>query len=309
MLLSVENLSKSFGDKGVLKSINMEVAPGPPVALIGPNGAGKTTLFSIIAGFLNADSGKVLLNNSKLPSPAQFGQIAVLPQDAQLDPRFSIDKQLRFFCRLQGLSARQSEQEVSRVLELVDMAAERKKKPQQLSHGMRKRVCIAQALIGEPRLVLLDEATAGLDPIHARSIRELIANLAGEVTFILSSHDLAELERLCERVFVFSDGKLTHYLNVNEASDNNKVLSKTTEFLTLRTRIPLPEQYVSELEAMANVQTVSLTQNREYLIEYTKTGDPFDISLLQFLHGHRLEYQQIYNGKTLENKLFQNEMP
>lgn len=307
-MLSLKQVSKSYGDKQVLKSVDMDITPGSPVALIGPNGAGKTTLFSIIAGFVKADKGDVTLNDVELPHASQFGQLAVLPQDAQLDPRFSIDKQLRFYARLQGLTPRQSKAEVTRVLELVGMANERDKKPQQLSHGMRKRVCISQALIGKPKLVLLDEATAGLDPIHARSIRELIAHLANEVTFILSSHDLSELERLCERVFVFSDGKLTHYLNVNDAVSDEAVKSKSTDFLTLRMRSQPDDTFVSKINAMPNVHAVTSTQSREYVIEYNTSEDAFDIALLTFLKQEGCEYQQIYNGKTLENKLFQDEI-
>ncbi len=306
-MLSLENISKSFGEKQVLNSIDMTIESGSPVALIGPNGAGKTTLFSIIAGFMKADRGVIKYNNIKLPDASQFGQLAVLPQDAQLDPRFTIEKQLRFFARLQGLTTKASRHEVSRILELVGMEGERRKKPLELSHGMRKRVCISQALIGRPSLVLLDEATAGLDPLHARSIRELISGLTDDVTFILSSHDLSELERLCERVFVFSGGKLTQYLNVNDASLDNVATTKNTDFLTLRMRSQLSDEIVTAIDNMVDVHAITATQNREYLVEYFTSDESFDVKLLKFLREQGYEYQQLYNGKTLENQLFLDE--
>lgn len=294
-MLVLENICKSFGTKRVLNNVTMTIEPGEPIAIIGPNGSGKTTLFSIIAGFLQSDSGEVRFNNECIPCQSQFGKLAVLPQDAQLDPRFSIFKQLCFFAKLQGIAAGQIHAEVHRVLDLVGLLDNQSQKPTALSHGMRKRACIAQALIGNPELVLLDEATAGLDPLHAKEIREVIANLSSTTTFILSSHDLNELERLCQKVYVFEAGQLKSYSG-DSAQDE-------TAFVTIRLKQDA-ENVLALISGLPNVLHVEHTQTKEYLINYATSGEQFDLELIKVLRQHNLDYLQIYNGKTLENQLF-----
>ena len=210
-LIKVSGLNKFFGDKHALNNVDFEIVKGPPVALVGPNGAGKTTLFSVLCGYLQPSSGQVGIFDAKPGTKATFGRLAALPQDAQLDPSFTIAHQLSFYGQLQGLSKRKSKMEVERTLELVGLSDVLKEKPEALSHGMRKRVTIAQALIGSPDIVMLDEATAGLDPLHAREIRQLVASLSDEITFILSSHDLNELERLWQQVLYLDKGQLQQH--------------------------------------------------------------------------------------------------
>ncbi|TMO87746.1 ABC transporter ATP-binding protein [Pseudoalteromonas spongiae] len=294
-MIELKNVSKHFASNQVLTNVSMTIESGEPVAIIGPNGAGKTTLFSLISGFISPSSGEVLFDGDTIPHAAQFGKLAVLPQDAQLDPRFSIEKQLAFFAKLQGFEKALALSEVTRVLSQVGLVEHKTKKPQELSHGMRKRACIAQALIGNPSFVLLDEATAGLDPIHAKEIRELIASLSSEITFILSSHDLAELERLCQRVFVFEAGSLKQY--------SGDIDTQNHAYLTLRLK-QHSDDFDKTISGLNGLTQIKTTQSREYLIEYDASVTDFDIQLLQHLHQKQIAYQQIYNGKTLENQLF-----
>ena len=300
-LLSLNDISKHYGNQVVLDDITLSIDSGSPIAIIGPNGAGKTSLFSIIAGFMQASSGNVTFLGQQVPGTSQFGNMAILPQDAQLDPRFTLLKQLVFYCQLQGLNGKQAKAEVKRVLSLVGLQDQLHKKPQELSHGMRKRACIAQALIGEPQLVLLDEATAGLDPANAKKIRELIASLAENVTFILSSHDLSELERLCDRVYVLADGKLSNYININESTDHSE-----SAFLTVRFKNAPQSKFIDTIQAQVSVKSVQQIQAREYVFEYDFNHTDFDIDLIVLMKQHNQDYQHIYNGKTLENQLFGN---
>lgn len=210
-LITASGLSKSYGAKQALNNVNFEIKQGAPVALVGPNGAGKTTLFSLLCGYINPSHGELSILGHKPGSAALFNKVSALPQDAQLDPRFNIDKQLAFYGKLQGMSTKQSHNEALRVLDLVGLKEVAKQRAGDLSHGMRKRVTIAQALIGAPQIVMLDEATAGLDPIHAREVRELVSSLSSEATFILSSHDLTELERLCSQVLHLDKGILSEH--------------------------------------------------------------------------------------------------
>lgn len=298
VLIKASGLSKSYGAKQALNNVSFEIQKGAPVALVGPNGAGKTTLFSLLCGYINPSHGELSILGHKPGSAALFNQVSALPQDAQLDPRFNIDKQLAFYGKLQGMGAKQSHNEALRVLDLVGLKEVAKQRAGDLSHGMRKRVTTAQALIGSPKIVMLDEATAGLDPIHAREVRELVSSLSDEATFILSSHDLTELERLCSQVLHLDKGILSEH----QTKDNNT----HTHFYTLM----LNEAYQNveqQLQALAGVSRVYMSQHKEYVIEYQPTGEPLDIALLNFCHQQNWQYRQLVNGHTLENQIFTQE--
>jgi ABC-type multidrug transport system ATPase subunit len=298
-LVKAQGVTKYFGSKLALNNVSFEINTGPPVALVGPNGAGKTTLFSLLCGYAFPSSGELKIMHQQPGNAHLFGKLSALPQDAQLDPGFSIIHQLRFYAQLQGFGKSQAKQESDRVLELVGLSDAAKQRPDDLSHGMRKRAIIAQALIGCPQIVLLDEATAGLDPVHAREVRELISTLSNEATFILSSHDLTELERLCGQILHLDQGKLTEHNALSQSTSQQ-------HFFTLR----LAQKYEDvekNLSALAGVRNVHNSQAKEYVIEYEKSGETFDIQLLKYCHQQGWQYQQLVNGNTLENQIFHKE--
>jgi ABC-2 type transport system ATP-binding protein len=297
-LITGRNLSKSYGSKLALNNVNFEIEQGAPVALVGPNGAGKTTLFSLLCGYISPTKGELEILGHKPGSAALFNKVSALPQDAQLDPRFNIDKQLAFYAKLQGMSTKQSQAEALRVLDLVGLREIAKNRASDLSHGMRKRVTIAQALIGSPQIVMLDEATAGLDPIHAREVRELVSTLSSEATFILSSHDLTELERLCSQVLHLDKGVLSEH--------QTKVNKTDKHFYTLMLN-EMYENVEQQLQLLHGVSSVYMSQHKEYVIEYNQSEQALDIALLQFCHQHNWQYRQLVNGHTLENQIFKQE--
>lgn len=297
VLIKVEHLNKHFGDKHVLKDVNFEIKKGEPIALVGPNGAGKTTLFSILCGYISYQSGNVSVLGEKPIIGKVNNIIGALPQDAQFDPKYAIDKQLAFYARLQGFGRKQSKVEAHRVLNLVGLEDSYKIKPLALSHGMRKRAAIAQSLLGSPTIILLDEATAGLDPKHAKDIREIVSNASSEVTFVLSSHDLGELERLCDQVLYLNNGELQEHQVL--ASQND------VKFITLRMKNHSDnfKQAVSSIPTLLNI---TVLQGKEYLLSYKEieNSEPFDISFLKLCYENNWTYSQLINGKTLENQLF-----
>ncbi|KZN48871.1 ABC transporter ATP-binding protein [Pseudoalteromonas luteoviolacea] len=295
-VIEVSALSKSFGAKQALSGVNFKIEQGSTVALVGPNGAGKTTLFSIICGYLKPDTGHVDIIGHPPRSAALFSKLSALPQDAQLDPKFSVAKQLSFYAQLQGMDKKSALADTQRVLELVDLSHVAQSKTSELSHGMRKRVCIAQALLGNPEIVLLDEATAGLDPKNAKAIRNLIASLRGNITFILSSHDLSELERLCDTVLYLEQGQLSsHQSDLHQTQQGS--------YITLQ-MLNLNDQMQAQIAQLQGVTNVKQTQSDELVIEYTKHAEPLDLSLLTLIHKNQWTYKQIVNGRTLENQLF-----
>ena len=297
LLIEAKGVSHFFGAKQALKDVNIELTAGKPIALVGPNGAGKTTLFSLICGYLQPSRGELRVLGHKPGSAALFGQLAALPQDALLSPDFSVGEQLNLFARLQGFSRAEARSECERVLELVSLSETLNNRPNELSHGMKKRICIAQALIGSPKLVMLDEATAGLDPVNARAIRELVSMHSDHTTFVLSSHDLSELERLCDRVLYLRQGQLaTHELNQGGAQ---------LRYLTLQLR-EQDAQVVERLKTLERVIEVSNSQSNEFVIGYEHQADSeaMDIQVLRLCHQQGWQYRALVNGHTLENQLF-----
>lgn len=297
LIIDVQQVSKRYGDKTALSNVEFSLEKGAPVALIGPNGAGKTTLFSLLCGYIQPSSGSISILGHAPGNSALFGRLSALPQDAQLDPRFTIATQLNFYARLQGMSNKLAKDDTIRVLEMVGLLDAVNSLPSELSHGMRKRATIAQALLGNPEIVMLDEATAGLDPANAREIRTIVAEHASEVNFILSSHDLSELERLCDQVLYLENGLLKQHQTLG----NND----SARFITLRMKQNHPEIMPAILQ-IAGVNQVNITQDREYLLTISneKAYVNIEVDLLTALAKNNWSYTQLINGKTLENQLF-----
>ena len=277
LIIEVQQVTKKYGDKTALNKVEFSLEKGAPVALVGPNGAGKTTLFSLLCGYIQPSSGKINILGHTPGHSALFGRLAALPQDAQLDPRFSIAMQLNFYARLQGMSNKLAKRDTVRVLEMVALTDAANSRPSELSHGMRKRATIAQALLGSPEIVMLDEATAGLDPANAKEIRAIVTEQSNDVNFILSSHDLSELERLCDQVLYLENGHLKQH---QTSGDDEK-----TRFITLRMKQEHP-QIIAMILKMPGVSQVNMTQDREYLLTIMKEQDKANI-------GHMLNLSMV----------------
>lgn len=293
------DVSKSYGRERVLSHINFEISAGKPIALVGPNGAGKSTLFSLLAGYIQPTTGHIKILGHEIGSPELIGRIGVLPQDAMLDPNLTILQQLVFLARLQGFNRDACIAEAERVLVLMQLLDSGNQRVTELSHGMKKRVAIAQALMGNPEIVLLDEPTAGLDPENARNIRQQINALAGEVTFLISSHNLDELERLCERVLHLENGELKSDTFVTSPDRIEE-----ESYITVRL-----EHYQDEIKqkigALAAVVAVETNRNDEIVIRYHFSINPvLDQQILQLLAESNMVYRQLTRGQTLEDKLF-----
>ena len=267
---------------------------GHPIALVGPNGAGKTTLFSLLCGYIQPSGGEVTLFGHPPGSQALLGKVASLPQDASLDPNLTIITQLSLFARLQGFSGQDAEQEALRVLDLVGLVDSCNQKPTALSHGMGKRVSIAQALIGSPELILLDEPTAGLDPANAKVIRHLVKSQSKHTTFVISSHNLDELEKLCDQVLYLDNGKLSQSVSMSD--------SQQQSYLTLTMSQCQSESLIESISALQGVKTVEQKQDNEFIIQH----DAFDIEIALFtLFSERnWQYKSLLRGRRLEEKLF-----
>jgi ABC-2 type transport system ATP-binding protein len=205
----LKKITKLFGAKRAVDDVSLQIKAGSVYGLIGPNGAGKTTTFSMMAGFLRPTSGSIeVLGFYPQQTDMLRSRVGVLPQDAILPPIEQVGEFLTTLARLQMVPAREAQSVARAVLEEVGGIEWWKVKCGALSHGMAKRVQLAQALLGNPDLVLLDEPTAGLDPRSAYEVRQLIKNRRRRCTLIVSSHNLQELEEICDGAAILDHGKL-----------------------------------------------------------------------------------------------------
>jgi len=298
-IIHCQQLNHAYSGKVALSDVNFELAAGEPVGLVGPNGAGKTTLLSILSGFLRPTSGTVRLFGHPPGAAQLIGKVSALPQDAKLDPSFTVIEQLVFYARLQGLVKQQAIFEANRVLEEFSLKEAAHEKPLVLSHGMAKRVAIAQALIGKPELILLDEPTAGLDPVNVRKMRASIAEQSSATTFIISSHDLAELDRLCRQVLLLENGIM------QAEKIGIKDQQAATRFITLQMETCPASEVIAKLQALKGVLQVTNPQKNEFIVAYDPDLQPhMDLQLMQCINTHHWQYRQLSHGKTLEEKLF-----
>lgn len=298
-LIECDGLTKKYGSTLAVNNLTLELQAGSPIALIGPNGAGKTTLLSLLCGFIRPSSGSVRVFGAVPGTTALHGKLSALPQDALLDPRFSIIRQLQLLGRLQGLSATEARTESERTLDLVQLRDSSNQNPQELSHGMRKRVAIAQMLMGKPELALLDEPTAGLDPPNVKIIRDVINSNATNTTFVISSHNLDELEKLCTTIVYLSEGKLLKNESIAALDDEE-------DYLTVRvTDVPAPG-FIEACKNLDGVLDVVQQQQGAFLVSYDATRNPaLDISLMQLMNQQGWTYKSVIKGRSLEDKLFQ----
>ena len=220
--LLLDTVHKHYGRIKALDGLALEVPAGSVFGLVGPNGAGKTTTFAIACGFLRADRGTVSLLGDGPFDPARHrGRITALPQDAALGRDLTVAEQLTYLGRLQGVSARAIRGEVQRILQLVDLTERARDRTRTLSHGMLRRLGIGQAFLGNPELVLLDEPTNGLDPRQAHVIREFIASQRGQRTIVVSSHNLHEIETVCDHVALLERGRVVVAGPVSQVTGRN----------------------------------------------------------------------------------------
>ncbi len=215
---------------------------------------------------------------------------------------------LQLGARLQGLSSSVANKEVRRVLDKVGLPEVIATKPEALSHGMRKRVMLAQALMGSPELILLDEPTAGLDPPNVKVMRSLIAEAASNATFIISSHNLDELEKVCQSVVHLEKGKLKGIVDIAQsrnASDNgnNGYYTVVMADMSIAANI-----IIDSLKSLASVSNVTFNTPNRFVIEYDATqaglDTRLDIGIIKLLSDKGWTYRQLVNGRTLEDQLY-----
>lgn len=209
MKLTLTNLTKKFGQKTIINHVNLELDPGI-IGLLGHNGAGKTTLIRLLCDLLRPNEGGVYLDGQNIHDMGEEYRdiLGYLPQKVGYYPWFSAEKYLNYIATLKGLSKKQSAVKTKELLKLVGLYDERKKHLSDFSGGMLQRIGIAQALLNDPKILILDEPTAGLDPQERIRFRNIIAELAQDRLVILSTHIVSDIEHIASQVVMLRAGQI-----------------------------------------------------------------------------------------------------
>lgn len=296
--IEFKSVTKKFGRRCALNNLTMRVPKDTICGLVGSNGAGKTTSFAVATGLLRAESGQInLLGEGPFDPVKHAGRIAMMPQDASLPLYARVRDVLAFYARLQGIPKRQIRDEVEKVIEWVNLTDRANALVRTLSHGMRRRVVVAQAFLGSPELIMLDEPMGGLDPREVVNIRNLLVRKVPGQTILISSHNLHELELVCEEVAFIDKGRLMR----QEPMD--KILGhEETVHIVLASGETLS---LSDLEQ--HLPDISFEWEKEgkvLICHYPKGDRPapeFNETILKTLFEQKVGVLEVRRGRNLES--------
>ncbi|HEX7713924.1 MAG TPA: ABC transporter ATP-binding protein, partial [Bacillota bacterium] len=221
-MIQVENVTKRYGQHVAVEQLNFTVNRGEILGFLGPNGAGKSTTMNIITGYISATEGTVKVDGRDILEDPQAvkEKIGYLPEFPPLYPEMTVQEYLDFVCEIKKVPETDRQENLERIVETVKIGEVKNRLIKNLSKGYKQRIGLAQALVGNPEVLILDEPTVGLDPKQIIEIRNLIKELGKEHTIILSSHILPEVSAVCERVIIINKGKIV-------ASDTPANLAKS----------------------------------------------------------------------------------
>lgn len=298
-MLHIKGVKKAYGKRQVLQDLTLHIPAGEVYGLLGPNGAGKTTTINILCNLLQADTGEITINN-QLVSEATKSLIGVAPQENLLYKSLSCEENLNFYAQIYGLKREQRKQQVRESLEAVNLIDRGKSTVETLSGGMQRRLNIAVALVHQPKLVILDEPTTGLD-IEARyEIWDLIKRLQSQgITILLTTHLLDEAERLCQKIGILKGGSIIAEGSLSEL----RRLIPAKEIVVIQTH--------QEAEAIARGKEHGFTHRRygndlafwlPQQLELKEIISHFDGIILDSIARQPIRLEHIYVEVTSKNR-------
>jgi ABC-2 type transport system ATP-binding protein len=228
-LVLAQNVTKWYGPRRAVADVSFAIEPGEIVGLLGPNGSGKSTIFRMLTGYLVPTIGRIEIGGHDVvaDSLAVRRLISYVPEDAPLYDHMRVGEFLRFMANLRGLRGLAAKTAVDEAAERLDLTRVMRLPTAKLSRGFRQRVSIAQALLGNPQVLVLDEPTSGLDPHQVIAVRDLVRSLAGNHTVLIASHVLPEIERIASRIMILLDGTLLTADALKEKSEGTIMLRLT----------------------------------------------------------------------------------
>jgi len=267
-LIEVKNLTKQYGKIKAVDNISFSIKQGEVVGFLGPNGAGKTTTMSIMTGFISATHGEVTIDGIDITAEPEKAkrQIGYLPDTPPVYLDMRVIEYLNFVADMKGVPRAKRKETVEYVMQQTSIADIPKRLIKNLSRGYKQRVGLAQAMIGNPKVIIMDEPTIGLDPKQIMEMRDVIKNLGQKHTVILSSHIMQEVSAVCDRVMIINKGKIVAEgtpeslsETINKGANKIQVKIKGTEAEILQALVPFPEVEAENITPATEENTVNLT--------------------------------------------------
>ena len=266
-MLEVSSLKRAYGDFLAVDSVSFSIAKGEIVGLLGHNGAGKTTIMKMLSGYLEPNAGEIRLEGQTLAENLKAVQqkIGYLPESLPVYPEMVVADYLDYAAELKGLRDKEKQAEIKRVVKATDIAEKLLAPIATLSRGYKQRVGVAQALLGKPSLLILDEPTNGLDPTQTLQMRELIRAIAKEATVILSTHIMQEVDAICDRVLMMRAGRLVIDAKLADLRQSHSIL------VAANTTADVLKKYIGDLPGVEKTAAVVTKEGYSQLRVQLKT--------------------------------------
>lgn len=252
-MININNLNRSYADILAINDVSFTIEQSEITGLLGHNGAGKTTIMKMISGYLEPDSGSIEIDGRDIATQRNEVQsgIGYLPESLPIYPEMTVADYLDYAARLKGLDNDNVRLEIRRVVKATEIGSRLLAPIATLSRGYKQRVGVAQAILGKPSLLILDEPTNGLDPTQTQHMRDLIRELSSDATIILSTHVMQEVDAVCDRVLILRSGELALDARLDELRDSNLLVVKSGVGPEAAMKLLLPLDGVTDLDAYA----------------------------------------------------------
>ena len=292
-MIEVKNITKKYGSFTAVDNISFKIEEGEIIGLLGPNGAGKSTTMNMITGYIEPTEGEIKVEGydiSKKPKKAK-AQIGYMPEGVPLYSDLTVKEFVTYMAELKKVDRKTRKEKVEKIIEQTGLKDVEKKLTRNLSRGYKQRVSMAGALVGEPKILILDEPTVGLDPKQITEIRALIKELGKKHTIILSSHILSEVSQICNKVIIINKGKIVA-IDTPENLEK-KVESNNTTYVTVEDKIP----------EIKDIKLIKENEDgtKEYVLESDKDVDLRKIVFNEFAKENITIFEMKKADTTLED--------
>ena len=302
-MIEVKNVTKKYPSIKAVDNISFEIKDGEVVGFLGPNGAGKTTTMNMITGFIEPTGGQIIINGFDIVRKSKKAkeQIGYMPEGVPLYTELTAKEFVNYMAELRGVKSKERKQEVEKAIEETGLKDVQNKLIRNLSRGYKQRVSMAGALVGEPKILILDEPTVGLDPKQITEIRNLIKSLGKKHTIILSSHILSEVSQICQKVIIINKGKI---IAVDTPENlENKVTNKNDIYVTVEDMENKIKEVAKNIKEITKIELIKENDDKtkQYLIESTKDTDLRKILFQEFAKENITIFEMKKADATLED--------
>lgn len=302
-MIEVKNVTKKYGKFEAIKNISFEIKDGEIVGLLGPNGAGKSTTMNMITGYIEQTEGEIIINGFdtlKKPMKAKE-QIGYMPEGVPLYADLTVKEFINYMAGLKKVDKKQKREKIEKIIKDMSLTGVQNKLIKNLSRGYKQRVSMAGALIGEPKILVLDEPTVGLDPKQITEIRKIIKDLGKTHTVILSSHILSEVSQICEKVIIINNGKIVA-IDTPENLEK-KVTGRNDIYVTVEDKDNKILEVTKNIKEIETIELVAENddETKKYLISTSKDVDIRKTLFAEFAKANITIFEMKKSDVTLED--------